>query len=442
MRLDDYSDKYNAINPLYRKITGMLTGSEMDFSREIFDRFEGVVQFWSTELHETLDCLATTLERMIPVDIDKHPNSHDIKDTVKYIAYLLDGNLMVETRMEKGITFKVPFHQFDCCMGNLKRLEHYLRNVLFRGNIVIRKPELEMPEKLIFGSINVSERCFAGCPFCSIDAKASDDVMELQMIRDLLGSDQVYIPQVYLGDGEIIIHPDPQLPRLIKSLIMDYGIEIHIVTAGLLPQNEDIGIDFFEGLEGLGSYAKDLHITASFSLLNPVANRDLELYIRCMRKTFEMLEMVKGPEYHTVKIQLVHKGKYDGNEQKRTKEAFERARTDLVFDGDYRQPVASGRAAEWGKQGAVSGCARPVFRVRANGDITNHCWNSGTRGSTLGNMYENDAAQIRQSFGVLVQELETIRARNPDKILCELHRTANILMRPSRSDNPIAKRIC
>jgi hypothetical protein len=89
----------------------------------------------------------------------------------------------------------------------------------------------------------------------------------------------------------------------------------------------------------------------------------------------------------------------------------------------------------------------PRYRIRANGDVTISCLSTGTRGSTFGNVLENDAEQLYKAYHEFMYRFacriglnQAQRNRPLGNLVCQAHQTCDIRIMPPRSNDPVVKR--
>jgi hypothetical protein len=339
-------------------------------------------------------------------------------------------------------------YELDCYpraqLQTLEIYERYLRNLVSGKKVLNAAPTIISPDHLKIGSIYANERCLGACDYCSINALPTDAEMPVEMMHEIMASDSLYFDRLNhlkLKDGEIIIHRDPRFAELVVSLIVDYGLPIRFTTAGLLPQNQEQGRLFFQTLSRLGPYADDIFVSVSFNFLNPIGRSDPKLYIGCVLETLQLIAHGIGTsDFWLIIMHSLGEGDLFHSE---ALESIQRVlRVPLLTE----QRLVERRVGRALRNYSTSSPATDKtcyssleFGVRANGDISNNCSRPGTRGTSFGNIYENDARQVKAVFPEFVSAHRQIRAENPGANICELHRNMNLRLRPPTSNRPLVR---
>jgi len=329
------------------------------------------------------------------------------------------------------------------------RLERSIRRLLSDKKFPIPKAS-DDPGILNIGSLNISERCLKGCDYCASDSKPTGQQMPWDLIVDILESGQTaFMERISLTDAEPLIYEDKEagknLSDVIHTLIHDAGVPVHFTTAGLMPQNQ-MGREALESLAALGPYISDLKIDVSFNILDKKI--PLDVYIGCIQETFEVIASL-APVRHSTLILC-----RDINDRI-TVELFRALSSYGIITGFYDNPRCVGPIGR-----AIDNydfdektlsiishhCSRSrtpytSLRVRPNGDVAVHCRGFGFRGTTMGNVYRNDAEQINSLYTQFVVEHEARLKRLDRNLLpCESHRRWNKKFKSPRSKNPVVRR--
>jgi hypothetical protein len=244
------------------------------------------------------------------------------------------------------------------------------------------------------------------------------------------------------------------LAAFVQTAIRDYGLGVSFVTAGLIPQNERLGSRFLQALSCLGPYASDLAVTVSFNFENLAARKDLNDYICRVRDTFELLRCVG---LRSARINLLFDMSKDNSAYSREINELRsslyyfiqggRMENSLVTEvGDAAANYAPALSNEEIERANRVCCpilkmASPSFTIRSDGRVALFCMVSGSRGATVGNVYENDKGQIKMASYQFIGSFERLRrSETKPRMRCEFHRTMNWRADPPKSQNPLVRR--
>ncbi|MFH2106569.1 MAG: radical SAM protein [Candidatus Micrarchaeota archaeon] len=449
---NDFERFYQDFNETYSEILLHLTGQQETYPHVLFERFNGIVESCLRGWLVILDKLLATLRRLDGLNLSVE-NSGKV-DALKGQLFEL---FMALKDCESGLPHLAPdFGQYLVngmdIFSQIKEIEYSLRPLINEHTL--------KTTGLMIGGLNVSERCYARCPYCSVGAMPTHDVMDIGLAYDILQSEQVvFATKIHLGDGEILIHPDPEgLAKFIHTLICDYGIQVSFTTAGLLMQNEKFGRRFLRALDSLGAYASDLHAVVSFNFENLAARDDVSDYTSRVRDTFELLKAIG---LQSAAINLLFDDCKDNTKYSNTISDLRRFLNHFIQGGrmdnllvkstgdallNYEQDLSPDQLQKIN----LGVCpllflfnCEPSFRIRPDGSVSNFCLYPGTRGSTFGDIHINDQEQIRQGYLELTRVFEKLRgAREENKLItrCEFHRTMKWERNPPKSNRPIVER--
>lgn len=303
---------------------------------------------------------------------------------------------------------------------------------------------------------SISEKCLGGCrKTCPLKASGADLQMPWELFDAATSSpdirSELSVP-VHLGDGEVLIYNQSgrKLFDVVDRLVRVCGHPVKFTTAGLIPPNRELGLEFFRSLETLGVYSTDVTITLSFNLyFGFIKNeKDIENYVRCVAETVEAISRT-GAKLYVILMS-------DVTNRERTNAAYSAIEPLLLayynFGANYveqnrRIPNAIGFAE--GMKGAKKISDRHCNRIerdigvtgfilRADGSLSPLCNKFGTRGSRIGNVTVNDIAQISDLYveheKIFAAEICTAPAT------CRAHQKwANGVFTAPRSDKPLIR---
>ncbi|MFH2105896.1 MAG: radical SAM protein [Candidatus Micrarchaeota archaeon] len=459
------SQFYQEFNGFYSEVMYLLTGQPVEYPLKRFQMLMPSEKHKLLDGYALLEKLAITLRRVFA---KAHPaSSIEAMDTKKTEILKYLGKIQKKSREGLNERNRDKYDYKDA-IEKLRTLEKELRRFAATGFFIHPMLELDSPDLgMVVGSINVAETCRCKCDYCSIQAEPSDELMPEELLSELLDSKEIIFSRdVFLSDGEVLLYPT-SLSGIIRRLIADYGVQVSFTTAGLLPQNRKTGMKILEGLKTLsGPYIGDLNIFLSFNLINPIAIKNRERYLERIRETVEVLMDVG---LHSIYSNVMYPNPRDTRFSPRITQETEKALEDMeqrlgleYFIRATRRTVSSlyGRASynyprdqepeeikNYCKTMNVS-TPLPRFRIRANGDVTISCLGPGTRGSTFGNVLENDVLQIYRAHhefvGQFVDRIGLNKAQRDSPLgglICERHRTCDIRIRPPpTSETPVVKR--
>ncbi len=308
---------------------------------------------------------------------------------------------------------------------------------------------------LPIGELVISERCKWNCPYCGIDAKPDGELMSWELFKQVVKSDQITFElpnggkRVFLGDAEVLTWRDEQvkvgLLDIFDVLARVNGLEIQFTTAGLVPPNRKIGLTVLENLNRGGLLLSRLSVVVSFTLMHKIP---IEKYLECMQETFYLLTNL-GVK---TEVRIIH----NGSNLMQTQEAFNKVPGhEFVTSQNPQGVIPCGRALMnftfTPQVIETKQCSllvedivqlRPIFAVKPNGGVTIDCGNFGaSRGSTLGNVYSNDALGIHLEYGKFLAEFKERSKERPIGVYtCEHHRTWGKRFTPPVSERPIVPR--
>jgi sulfatase maturation enzyme AslB (radical SAM superfamily) len=296
--------------------------------------------------------------------------------------------------------------------------------------------------------LNISERCHLNCSYCSFDIKPNGSLMSWDLFQAVVHSPQVYLvrnKEIQIGDGEPLIYFDKEhgktLLDVLKVLICELGLAVSISTAGLMPPNRKLGLEVLRRLPELGERGRtNLQFFISFTHLREG--------ISVEANDAAMLETLRLLEHHRVIMAPLLPP-----DVKCSPGDFYNLSEDLrVYMSRARYVVDIGRARTNNPEIKTKTLCRehpceateeaaPTFLIRANGDVTFDCVRAGYRGTSTGNVYENDAGQMFELHREFLSELANHThkcSRRTDR--CEMHRVWNRPFTAPRSEKPIVPR--
>ena len=256
-------ENFSQFNRYYSGITEILTGSKNQIDERTFRRITNA----ETDLERTniaehelwfgldiiLQKLFCSLERLT----EKYPNflMEIFQDVVEALERIKEIRDVEHSTLAYSLYYDVK--------GRLDELERIIRRITSPVEVF----QADGRGTIQLGTLNISERCCAGCDHCGVDAKPDGNLMELEMLLGILASKKTGIKEnrIYLGDGEVLLHP--RILDIIKTLV-GCGYKVGFTTAGLIPVNRKYGIEALKSLKGLGPYLSDVLVTVSFSFFH------------------------------------------------------------------------------------------------------------------------------------------------------------------------------
>lgn len=264
------------------------------------------------------------------------------------------------------------------------------------------------PTHIVLSGLNIIELCRRMCRYCSASMLTEGGLMDFELIRKLLDSDQVLISAergMFLGEGEPILWTNEgYVLGDVTALLVDYGYNlIELTTAGLVECNLDPGK---RNLESLAANAAHLDLNLSFNLMGP---EDEAAYIDSIKRTLELLNRIGiSPRL------LAMSEPEDEPTCERTSGAVDLLRRNFsLVEIESRGPSPLGRyrggnlepstcdVLDIIDRGEIGVPIRDIniVAVRPRGIVMiGGCKKPGIRGAVLGSVYEHDARGIAAAY--------------------------------------------
>jgi MoaA/NifB/PqqE/SkfB family radical SAM enzyme len=308
-------------------------------------------------------------------------------------------------------------------------------------------------------NVLITERCLAACNYCGIDAKSNGRHMQWELFNAITGSDSIAFlrkQRIYLGDGEVLIYQDEQhaktLVDVIKMLVFDLDLKVGFTTAGLIGPNREIGLNVLEQLTKFGlEFKKNIHSSLSVNISHPHVN-SIEEYAEQMLETILLLE-----KFSQVCLITMSSPETSEKFQRLIGALFERlGRFDKLSVSPRSVSPWHGRAilnyshlrsSKDSEKEDIGSCesldSKPanLYSIKSNGDVSTGCSGFGIRGTSFGNIFENDARQIHENYRQFLTEFrERVGSEDRRVSVCEAHRTWNKRYVSPKSDHPVVRR--
>ncbi len=323
-------------------------------------------------------------------------------------------------------------------------------------------------DRLPISNLHITEKCLAGCNYCGIDAKSNGRHMPWELFKTILESDSIaFLARqcVHLGDGEVLIYQDEQhgktLYDTVKVLVLDYGLKVSFTTAGLIDPNQEIGLLALDRLAKIGQTLKQkVSVSLSFNILHPHTN-PVQKYIKDMVATVKLLKQFSS------EISIIIMSPICGRDEFRTilttfldniNDPSSNS-SNINYDLRIVSPYHGRAAINYPNQKEIynAGCGNKnvalcevfdsknasSYSIKPNGDVSIGCKGFGMRGTSFGNVIENDASQIHENYRRFLAEFGEKFGTSGRKIaICEAHRTWNKRYVSPKSDHPVVRMAC
>jgi hypothetical protein len=316
---------------------------------------------------------------------------------------------------------------------------------------------------LPIAELALKESCIKGCPYCANNSVANGPQMSWDTFQTILASPDLIFHStlwsrhdyIVLGDGEVTTYHDKAtghgLLDVLNELLNGKGLQAAFTTAGLLPMNRDHNFEVIANLPLLGPSALSrLGITVSFNLLDEKI--PVDEYVACMRSTYECLARCVGSQINSILI-------YDESDPATSREATLAAYNRITVNpsGATEKHHVSRQGRGYASYDPAHGnrasfscdmplwMSNPSFGIRHDGRIFPSCGcGFGIRGSSIGNIFENNAAQIFAAYREYVCRFDKEVIHSGDRYIgvCDRHLLWNQHGKPPRSEKPLAIRRC
>lgn len=284
-------------------------------------------------------------------------------------------------------------------LNSLDSLERLLRSILNGGNVIC------VPDNLIIGGFMISEKCFGRCyRTCGLGAKSSDPQMSWELFDAASSSENLLMNKhgrIWLGSGEVLIYDQggKKFFDVVDKLVRVRGHQVGFATAGLIPPNRKLGLEFFESLPQLGIYATDVRITLSFNLFFGFIKtpEDVQTYIDIVKETVDMIDRAGCP------FGIIRMSDKENHEQ--TLEAYaeveDQINSTIRFNNFESRESVLGVGFATGKDvDKDTDCSNKnritEHALRTDGSLAINCPGFGQVGSRIGKLTENDVQQMRE----------------------------------------------
>ncbi|MFA6530935.1 MAG: hypothetical protein WCT31_04345 [Candidatus Micrarchaeia archaeon] len=413
------------------------------------------------DLHYTFSRMLGVVQSPSTIDaLYRDPLSKSQKDLL-IISSIISRSILTLERLfslGSGLSIEADAHVQDMKdisttnylfkLGELDASERALRRLL-----ADRSANEPFQSKLRIQGFSICEQCLGECSStCAIGANSEGIQMPWGLFDEATSSDEISISTrqpVWLDDGEVLLYSQggKKLFDAVERLVKFCGCATQLTTAGLIPPNRELGLEFFNSLQNLGAYATDVHINLSFKFYYGFIKSDLDIerYIQCVRETIDAISK-SGCNLYIILMA-------DEAIRQKTLDAFEQVKPNLARLQYYlpstlqcRSPAQIGNAAGnlAFKESSTDRCQRFCdlkFTIRPDASLTLYCPRFGTRGSRIGNVLENDSGQLYELWRVhnarFIEEIA--RAEHP----CLAHqRWQNGTFTAPRSDKPLIRLRC
>lgn len=327
---------------------------------------------------------------------------------------------------------------------------------------------LRAKEKLTLVGLNISEACRVGCIHCAPDITSLGKMMDWNLVEALLTHPDIKLgtsytisgitrPAIALCDGEVLIYRSGErtLVDVLEKALSINNLGIAFTTRGLVRANRKLGLEVLRFLSELSpEQAKRFSISLSFNLFHLRSQNEdsIRRYVDQVLETCSFLKSVGD-------LNVMYSREI-GNEENgvKTRDAynmfFERLLSVGVCGVDvFDQPVGpAGRALKHFNfkedyngicdlyENVYGTWDLALMGVRADGRVYAYCDGFGTRGVSIGTVYENDVPQIHEGYIRFLIEhrnrLHTLKGRH----VCEFHRTWGKEFTAPRAKKPLIVR--
>ncbi len=291
--------------------------------------------------------------------------------------------------------------------------------------------EADFAHGIPVSGINLVERCLAGCPFCSIDAKAKGPQMEFGLLESMARNPRISFPDgiIHLVNGEPLIYSEggKNLGDAIKTLAEGTNAKINLTTAGLIPVNRKQGLEAFATLSTLGRETLSrLEVNVSFTLLN-LRSMDEKTYIAAIDETFSKLRNLNVPLVGAIVIT-------DSANEDRTMGAFRQfgRKYEPQVSARYVEPeVGRAKLQNYAVPESAQGTKACTYleegkarlSIGAGGRVSIGCQKPGANSDTLGNININSVQELKEAHDRFISGHKARMAKLGGAHPCEAHRT-------------------
>lgn len=486
---------YEEFNNAYKEVMRIITGIEQPFPAQRFETMKVAIEkaegAYPEEMH-VMQKLVLTLKKILNLfpqlpDLPSFKEAQKILET--YFGFQQSGfRTTIHYELRALNLFERELRRFMSPLKEMDAPEKVYHEEVLEGLKLRRMGEEEVAikrnfpayeKKLSIAALNISERCFGRCPTCSIDALPNDLLMDWELLDGLTKSPQViFLSEVRLGDGEALLYQDKKTGKnlfdVIENILSNRAVSVQFTTAGLIPQNRRFGRPVLEALESLGPYASELNINISFNFFFGRV-RDVDSYVEAMDETFRSLSRSacrkivllmydEENKQETLdrfaplkeKYRLDHEERSLGKSGRGIKKnpATCRELSDHDIDESLAKTIecelaTTGRGAPTEEEHRKLSTCRflrykdlgevPKLAVRADGSLTPFCLAPGTRGTAIGNVFDNDAVQVIALEQEFRKEMKKRVLAHEGTVFCEEHRKWNRTFKAPKSKNPIVR---